>query len=312
MNVVDLPKRAERADYDEAVARYAQMVKPRAIAVYQVGSVRYPGLSDVDLLVVTDRCSLDNRYFYSAMQRMPRRYLNLFLHEPFILPAWSLRVMRHTTHHAPHLIAGRDVVRQFVPSDEPDERWCRVLSGYCASAAFLQRTRADGTLKARMTIAVTSAFRFQLADAREAFGFEDGGYAARVDALRAGFFERAQPERAVEEAFDLFCRAFEAFETRVRSHLNLGSGEDAPAAARAALCGDREMPALNREYAFARTRAIAGYHEELASMGFPYGDLFFVAAHPHSARLRAGGSLVGGMVRNLYRVRRRIEEYARA
>ena len=203
MNVVDLPKRAERADYDEAVARYAQMVKPRAIAVYQVGSVRYPvsptsicSWSPIAVVWTTGisilRCS-------GCRASISICFCTI---RSFFRPGRS-GVMRHTTHHAPQLIAGRDVVRPFVPSDEPDERWCRVLAGYCASAAFLQRARAEGTLKARMTVAVTSAFRFQLADTREAFGFEDGGYAATVDALRAGFFERAQPEKAVEEAFDL-------------------------------------------------------------------------------------------------------------
>lgn len=313
MNVTDLPRPADRSEYDEAVARYADMVKSRAISVYRVGNVRYPGLSDIDLLVVADSCNVDNRYFYSAMQRMPRRYLRLFLHEPFILPAWTLRVMRHTTHYAPQLLAGRDVIRAFGPSDEPDERWCRMLEGYCTYARFAARVRETQTLAGRMTVAVASAFRFPLRDAHTLWTDVDHeGYAQEIDALRAGFFERERPEAAVEDAWELFSRAFDAFDARLQSHFGTSDAEETQRMARSVIRGEREIPYLDREYAFERVRAIDGYHHDLASMGFPYGHLFFVAAHPGALQLRDTGSVVGSMVRNVYRVRRRLEEFAGA
>lgn len=313
MNVVDLPRAAQRSEYDEAIARYTELVQSRAIAVYRVGNVRFPGLSDIDVLVVTDRCSLDNQYFYSAMQRLPQRYLRLFLHEPFVLPAWSLRVMRHTTHYAPALLAGRDVLRAYPPSDEPDERWCRILEGYCTYAAFAQRVRETQTLKGRMTVAVASAFRYQLADAQALFARDDAqAYAAHMDRLRAGFFERERPEDAVREAWEFFAQAFDAFDASVRTDLGVSGGADAVVKARALLRGDIETPLFDREYAFRRAQAIDGYHKDLAAMGFPYGYLFFIAAHPGAVHSRPGASLVREMVRNIYRVRRRLEEYAGA
>lgn len=311
MNVVDLPQQAKREDYDEAVARYVQMVQSRAIAIYRVGNIRFPGLSDIDLLVVTDRCSLDNRFFYSALQRMPRRFLPLFLHDPFILPAWSLRVMRHTTHGAPELLAGRKVLDGYAPSNEPEERWCRLLEGYCASASFAQRTKQSGTLRGRMTVAVASAFRFQLTEARAVLEHDDRDYTRRIDDLRAHFFERANPEDDVREAWSMFGAEFERLDSSLRARLELGDKEDLPARARALLRGDRESGLFDREYAFRRAQAVDGYHQDLASMGFPYGHLFFVAAHPGAVHSHAD-SLVNGVVRNLYRVRRRLEEYAAA
>ena len=311
MNVVDIPQRAKREDYDEAIARYVQLVQPRAISIYRVGNIRFPGLSDIDLLVVSDRCSLDNRFFYSALQRMPRRYLPLFLHDPFILPAWSLRVMRHTTHGAPQLLAGRSVLDGFGPSDEPEERWCRLLEGYCASSSFVQRTRQNDTLRGRMTVAVASAFRFQLAEAQAVLDYDDNGYASRMDDVRGGFFDREKPEDGVREAWSIFSSEFEKLDSALRARLELGAEEDLPSRARALLRGDRESDLFDREYAFRRAQAIDGYHQDLASMGFPYGHLFFIAAHP-GAVLRHEDSLVNGVVRNLYRVRRRLEEYAAA
>lgn len=313
MNVVDLPQVAKRSDYDEAIARYADIVQSRAIAVYRVGNVRFPGLSDIDLLVVTDRCSLDNQYFYSAMQRLPRRYLQLFIHEPFILPAWSLRVMRHTTHYAPVLLAGREVLHAYPPCDEPDERWCRILEGYCTYARFAARVRETGVLKGRMTVAVASAFRYQLADAQALFARDDAvAYANYMDALRAGFFESEHREEAVLEAWEYFARAFDAFDASIRADLGAGSADEAFVKARALVRGDQDSNLFDREYAFRRTQAIDGYHKDLAAMGFPYGHLFFIAAHPGAVQPRRDGSLVREMLRNLYRVRRRLEEYAGA
>lgn len=311
MNVVDVPQRMKREDYDEAIARYVQLVQSRSIAIYRVGNIRFPGLSDIDLLVVSDRCSLDNRFFYSALQRMPRRLLPLFLHDPFILPAWSLRVMRHTTHGSPELLAGRSVLGGYAPSNEPEERWCRLLEGYCASASFVQRTRQSGTLRGRMTVAVASAFRFQLAEVREVLGYDERGYAARIDDLRGGFFDRANPEDGVRDAWTMFGAEFERLDASLRSHLQLDAQDDLPARARALLRGDRESGFFDREYAFRRAQAVDGYHQDLASMGFPYGHLFFIAAHPGAVHTHAD-SLVNGVVRNLYRVRRRLEEYAAA
>ncbi len=78
MNVVDLPKPCTSALYDDAAARYASAVKGRAVAVYRTGHVRYPGLCGLDLIVVVDRIGVDNRFFFSALQRLPERYHRLF------------------------------------------------------------------------------------------------------------------------------------------------------------------------------------------------------------------------------------------
>jgi hypothetical protein len=309
MNVVDLPQPCTHGVYDEAVTRYAAMVKSRAVAVYHTGHVRYPGLSDIDLIVVTDHVGVDNRFFFSALQRLPRRYHRLFLHEPFILPAWSLRVMRYTTHNAPKLIAGRDVIAPFRPSTEPDERWCRMLESYCAYAAFALKQRRVQQLKGRQTIAVASALRYMLADADALLpGAAADRYVNEIEAIRRSFFD-GDPVEHVRAAWTLFSGAFDRFDTMLRAHLGAATTEDAVDAARARLLGEQPCADFSQEYAFRRARDIDGYHQELASLGFPFGHLFFVAAHPQAAHA-ASMPVVEGLLRNLYRVRRRLTEYA--
>jgi hypothetical protein len=310
MNVTDVPVAVAPELYEEAAQTYAQLVQSRAIAVYRTGNVRYPGLSDLDLIVVTDRTGIDNRYFFSALQRMPRRFLPIFLHDPFILPAWSMRVMQHTTHRSPSLLAGRDVLSAYQPSTEEAERWCRMLESYCSYHLFAAKARERQTLSGRWTVAVASAYRFLLADAGEmAPRHAATEYAATIDDLRAHFFDR-DPEQAVQEAWRIFSEHFDVFDATLREWLGVAEPQAALARARALLRGEESCDAFDREYAFIRARNIDGYHQELASMGFPYGYLFFTAAHPGAVRIADEPSPVTNLVRQYYRVRRRITEYA--
>jgi hypothetical protein len=311
MNVVDLPEPCTRSLYEEAISRYASMVKSRAVGIHRVGNVRYPGLSDIDLLVVTDHESVDNRFFFAARQRLPQRYHRLFLHEPFILPAWSLRVMRYTTHGTPDLVAGRDVLKPYTPSDEPAERWCRMLESYCSYAAFVERTRSSQVIRGRLTVAVANAFRFLLSDAAVILPeAADQAYVDEVEALRATFFEAADRAERVRAAWTLFANAFERFDAVLQRHLGAQTTNQAVKIARARIHGDESCDDFDRGYAFRRAQEIDGYHQELASLGFPFGHLFFIAAHPHAVRTLPRQPVVDTVLRNVYRVRRRLTEYA--
>jgi hypothetical protein len=311
MNVVNVPQPANHALYDEAMTRYADMVRPRAISVYRLGHVRYPGLSDIELLVVTNRTGFDNRYYFSALHRLPQRYCALFAHEPFILPAWSLRVMQYTTHRDRALLAGHDSLHAYSPNDSSDERWCRMLESYCAYAAFIARTKQSEMLTTRMVISAASAFRYVLEDAAQLFApFDAHAYGSEIDAIRTRFFAREDREPEVLGAWNLLLEHFDRFDAALRSWFDVHDTTGAAAKARALLRGEEPCAAFDREYAFRRGREIDGYFQELASLGFPYGNLFHSAAHPGGLRQPHDTPVVTNLVRNFYRVRRRLTEYA--
>lgn len=312
MNVVDLPQAAPRELYEEAIARYVKMVRGRAIAVYRVGNVHYPGLSDIDLLVVVDRKSLDGRYYFSAIQRLPRRFLRLFLHEPFVLPASSAEVMQHTTHYKPVLLAGEDVVRAYPPNDSEAERWCRMLESYCSYSVFAERIRTNETLRARFIVAVTSAFRYLLADAAKLFaGVDPAGYAAEMDAIRSEFFESEQQRALVRYAWERFSERFQQFDSVLRERLGTHARMETIERARALLRGDVESGLFDRSHALKRAQTIERYYDGLRALGIPYGGLFFIAAHPEAVRA-VPESPMTTLVYNFYRVRRKFAEYAGA
>jgi hypothetical protein len=308
MNVVDLPQPCTDGLYEEAARRYAAAVKSRAFAVYRSGDARYPALSGLELIVVTEHLGVDNRFFFSALQRLPQRYHRLFLHEPFILPAWSLRVMRYTSHSARTLVAGREVLSAYQPSSEPDERWCRVLESYCAFAGFVEKTLRICQLEGRHTIAVASALQRLTSDLAAVLpAAADGEYVSRIERIHRTFFDDDPVER-VRETWTLFANAFGRFDAVLRAHLNATTMEDASSIARARLRGEEACADVDRGYAFRRARDIGGYHQELVSLGFPFGRLFFAPAYPQTPDF-AGVPIVETLLHNLYRVRRRIAEH---
>lgn len=312
MNVVDIPQPASEGLYEEAVSHYTRMVKHRAVAVHRVGSVRYAGLSPIRLLVVTDRTGLDNRCFFSVPARLPQRYHRLFLHEPFILPVWSLRVMGYTRHNDLHLLAGRNVLQPYVCAGEQDERWCRTLEAYCEYAAFVERVRSSQTLPGRTTLAAAAAFGDVIATAATVMPrAENSGYAGEIAAIARAFFTEGRDHaQSVRAAWSALSQAFNRFDEVMRAHLHAGANANAAATARTRLLGDEACEYVDREYAFRRAREIDGYHQELASLGLPFGHLFFTAAYPGAVRELPAAPLVDLLVDHLYRMRRRLAEYA--
>lgn len=314
MNAVDVPEPSTHRAYEEAISRYASMVKSRVVGVHRVGNLRYPGISDLKLLVVTDHEGLDNRFFFSALHRLPQRYHRLFLHEPFVLPAWSLRVMRYTTHRPRELLAGRDVLKPYAPADEPTERWCRMLESYCAFAVFVAKARRTQLLHGRMTMVAANAFRELLRDAAQLLPeAADESYVNEIEAIHRTFFDGGDdPGERLRSAFALFANAFDRFDAVLRRHMGVATTEEAVATAKVRLHGSEACDDFDRDYAFRRAREIDGYHQELASLRFPFGHLFYVAAHPQAVRALPRAPVVDTLLLNVYRVRRRLLEYAPA
>jgi hypothetical protein len=313
MKVTNIPSPASPALYAEAIDTYVRLVKRRAVAVYSVGNVQYPGLSDIDLVVVPNGSAVDNQYFFSAKGRLPRRFVDLFLHEPFILPRSCLQVMRHTTHHAPVLLAGQDVVRPFLPREVPAERWCRMLESYCSYSGFARRVRQSQSLHGRWTMAVANAFRYLLADAALAFPevADHGAYVRHINAIRSQFFDLSDPSSGVHAAWELFAEHFDRLDTMLREWLGGAEPHEAVQKSRALLSGEMRCSDFDAEYAIERARTIERYYQALQSAGFPYGGLFLIAAHPRGRR-SIRKTPVTALLHTLYRVRRRLSEYTGA
>jgi hypothetical protein len=308
MNVVDLPRPTPRSAYDEATILYAEAVKHRADAIYRVGNVRFPGLSDLDLLVVVGKAREDNRYYFSPSYRLPERLQRIFLHEPLIVPASMPNILRYTSHRDAQLVSGEDILNGSLVVDCEEERWCRLLESACSYVSFAERTRERQYLSGRWAIATTSALRFFLADVDAVTGTAFApSYAQQHDELRAHAFDGGDPTRAILQAWQLFSDVLQASGETLARALGIRY-ERVVEFAVAALSGQRALP-VPASYVEERSKAIAAYHDELAKLRLPFGFLFFVAAYPNAVRPLALSKFTKYVSRNVYRVQRRLGEF---
>lgn len=103
---VDFPVAVERAAYDAAVARMSQTLLglPGVRAVYQVGGVSSPGISDLDIVAVfadDALCTVDPRAGLSAADRY------LFVHDLYGVAAGQLAdALRYSAFHNYRFVGG--------------------------------------------------------------------------------------------------------------------------------------------------------------------------------------------------------------
>lgn len=112
---------------NEPLARYAELVGPRTVAIYRVGAAQ----GALRMLVITNRIGLDNPYYYSVRERLPQRFAEQFAAEPLVIPGWSVRAMQHWRRPELHLVQGHDVARSLAPMENENESLCQALEAYC-------------------------------------------------------------------------------------------------------------------------------------------------------------------------------------
>ncbi len=74
-----------KEDYLEAIRRYVDKIKknPYVVSVYQIGSFKYPGLSDIDLVIVlSDNVESFSWNDYSVTETYNS---DMFMHESFLI-----------------------------------------------------------------------------------------------------------------------------------------------------------------------------------------------------------------------------------
>jgi hypothetical protein len=309
LRLYELPRQMPLPMYEEAVVRYASAVRPRAFAVYRSGEPRYGGLCGVSVIVVVQHAALDNRYFFSALGRLPRRFLDAFVHEPFIVPSTTLSVMRHTNHANLQIVTGRDELRRYAPAGDEAEAWCRMLEAYCSGSLYIERVRESGALHGRKIIAALHALRETLDAAAALLAVPDrSAFGLQCDRLLETFFSQATIRENVLAAWELFTQGFAAFDEAVKRAFGTVTRAQTFAAARDALRGEYETTQFDREYAFRRALAIDGYHADLAALGFPFGHLFYIAGHPRAVRTSEHVPVLAEVLHSVYRAYRRIED----
>jgi len=279
---VDFPRRLDLAMYDEAVEQYGRAVKSRAVAVYRGGRVRYPGLSDIDLLVVVDDQPVwDNEEFYSPFVRLPRRYHELFHHRPHFVPLSCIDALAYSTFAYSSkvaaqggvddagfrrlLVAGDDVVPKTWPM--PNYSWylCSLFETAITARLRFDHFRATRRRSVRRLASMAATFRFPLRQLDELNGTSyESAYSAIVDRARAELLETSGDVHAAAGVlFTLYAATLAGFERSIGELANARQGEPAAHAAREILAARRVHPSIEPSYMASRRAAIHQYFDRL-------------------------------------------------
>ena len=279
---VDFPQRLDPSMYDEAVERYARAVKSRAIAAYHGGRVRFPGLSDIDLLVVVDdRPVWDNEEYYSPFVRLPRRYHELFHHRPHFVSQSCIDTLAFSTFayrsriesvngiddagFRRRLVVGEDVVPKSWPL--PNDSWylCSLFETAITARLRFDHFRTSLRLSVRRLASMAATFRFPLRQLDELNGTSyERTYSAIVDHARAELIDGDGDQRAAAGVlYTLYAATLSGFERSIAELAHARSGEPPAHAAREILAGRRSIDAIEPSYFAARHTAIKRYFEAL-------------------------------------------------
>jgi hypothetical protein len=84
--LIDFPRACERQLYDRTVEKVVTVLSQHTFvhSIYQVGSVRHPGISDIDLLVIVDDAAQSR---VSPFRTLTDEERYLFTHSCFLVPA---------------------------------------------------------------------------------------------------------------------------------------------------------------------------------------------------------------------------------
>jgi hypothetical protein len=280
--ITNLPEIVDRRLYQEAVDLYLQDSADYLEALYGFGNQRYPGLSDLDLLVVPR-----NGYFaplrLHILGRLPQRFNCILEHEVFVVPESFTVVCSYTHASNLRLLHGRDVLAGTGNEIPPAARVCHELERLYNAQIYAKRLRHEQVIDARSSMRVFNSFRFSLKRLEELRFAEEGGYGAEIDRLRSRYMED-RAESWVAQMYRLFDDAVRYAVRSVSESIDVDVTSTSDI--KALSYGERSLPlnGFEPEDARKRARVARAYRQDLDRRHFWYGTLFLNAFFPPHAK----------------------------
>ena len=300
------PARIDPSVYDDAVAHYTAAVSARAGAVYQAGNVRYPGLSDIDLVVVVRRPAWDNNQYFSPFVRLPKGERDLFHHEPRFVPESCLDAIGFSScvHAAStdavdlrgsfgsrrRLIWGSDLLgSNAVDVSSTDWQRCRVLEIAFTLHRVVEELERTASVSVVKLMSKATALRYPMRHLHDLLGVSrDNAYEQRIDQARTALLESrsliGDRRRVAAGVYDLFLNTARRYDVNVRTLFELTPGEPTHAAAAAMLAGARPAPGVDPAYIAARLETTARYNAAQREYRLSTGSIF--ATKPYNGEYR--------------------------
>ena len=278
LRVENLPLRLDRSLYHEAIDTYLERSHRYIEALYVFGNIRYPGLSDLDLLVVPKDSYLAPLHL-SLRDLLPRRFDPILEHDVFVVPLSHLGACRYRLSSPLSLVHGRDVLAGMTPETSVAAKLCNALEEANTMLGYVEQLKRAGVLNARSCTRVFNSQRYKIRRLVDLGVMEEDGYGEAIDTLRTRFMSDPSPEHVVK----MHC-VFERSVAICARALESSLGLDVASFDRVAGISHGQVPVPfgGFEITDAQRRAgvITGYRQELVSRNYWYGFWFLNRMFP--------------------------------
>ena len=127
--------------------------------LYTVGNVNYPGISDLDLIVIPK-----NNYLapinLELFPKTPKNFRHIIHHNPFIIPLNSLKVWEYSPLNKPNLIFGYDYLKEINKDNSDSNKIALLLEHLYSYLQYYYTTHKASSINARLSVPIYSSFRF--------------------------------------------------------------------------------------------------------------------------------------------------------
>ena len=199
--VQNLPKIVDRSLYAEATEMYLDLSFRYIDSLYSFGSIRYPGLSDIDLLVVPKENYLAPLKL-SLLDRLPSRFDCILEHNVFVVPQAHFAAFAFAHPHSLQLLYGKQSIGEIAKDNSVAGRLCMSLEHLCNAAMFVEEIEGRRVINAMSCIRVFSAFRYSIRRLHQLEIAHEDGYAADIDELLLQFIST----RSEQHVLNMFHR----------------------------------------------------------------------------------------------------------
>lgn len=274
--IVNLPRVIPLSFYQEAIDAFWQKAQEFMVALYRAGNITFPGLSDLDLLVVPkERAFAPLRL--DVMHILPMRFHSVLLHNPFIIPQRQLAISRYCVLTNLTLMHGEPILSGEAPAQSLENIACDVLERLYNYSLFWVRQDSLDVLDARFCIAVCSSLRFTLKHLTACGIATDSEYSVEFDVMRQDFLQT----KSASSLLTILEYAKRTYQLCVRSVREVWKvSVESRQEVMAALTGDVLLSdRLNQEVIRERYQAISGYLADLSSLRYWYGNIVPIAIY---------------------------------
>ena len=210
LRVENLPCPVDPSLYQEAAEAYLELSHKYIEALYVFGTTTYPGLSDLDFLVVPKAVYLAPLHVH-LRDRLPPRFDPIIEHEVFVVPEGQIAACRYMSPGPEgfRLVYGRDVLGGVTADGSAATTLCETLEYVHNKLVFLANLRRTGVLNARSCVRVFNSHRYNVQRLAQLGLTEENGYGTTIDTLRTRL--------ATAPAADVVVQMYHSFEKAVSS-----------------------------------------------------------------------------------------------